>query len=243
MDKFKRVLDQKGWQLLAVIARTSLADDFYLAGGTGLALQLGHRKSYDLDFFRKDLAEEIPLSRIEAIIHREFCLGEAHLVQREIDQMTWNILDTKITFLAYPFSLLEPCVVVEGMDEGKGGVALATAREIALMKAYAIGRRATFRDYVDMYFILRSGVTSLEYILKHAPQKFVLRGEQLFSPRLFLEQLVYTKDIPDREQALQMILRDTVSTKELELFLQKEVQRIVKSLGSFKKGSDRGERN
>ncbi len=243
MDKFKNVLDQKGWQVLAAIGKTSLSGDFYLAGGTGLALQLGHRKSYDLDFFRKDLVEEIPLSRIEEIIHREFRLGEARLVQREIDQMTWNILGTKITFLAYPFSLLEPCATVVGMDEGKRGVSLATAREIALMKAYAIGRRATFRDYVDMYFILRLGVTSLEYILKHAPNKFVFRGEKLFSPRLFLEQLVYTKDIPDREQALQMILGKTVSAENLELFLQKEVQRIVKSLGSLKKVSDRGERN
>ncbi len=243
MDKYIDVLDKKGWQVLAALGKTSLSDDFYLAGGTGLALQLGHRQSYDLDFFRKDLVEEIPLSRIEAIIHREFRLGEARLVQREIDQVTWNILGNKVTFLAYPFPLLEPCVVVEGVFAEKGSVALATAREIALMKAYAIGRRATFRDYVDMYFLLKAGVTSLEYILEHALQKFVLRGENLFSPRLFLEQLVYTKDIPDREQALQMILGKTVSAENLELFLQKEVQRIVKSLGSLKKGSDRGERN
>lgn len=52
------------------------------------------------------------------------------------------------------------------------------------MKAYTIGRRALFRDYVDMYFVLKAGVVSLEYILAQAPSKFMLGKECLFSGRM-----------------------------------------------------------
>ncbi|MEW6540757.1 MAG: hypothetical protein AB1402_03950 [Bacillota bacterium] len=111
-----------------------------------------------------------------------------------------------------------------------GAIALATAREIALMKAYTIGRRAAFRDYVDMYFVLKSGAATLEHILQHAPGKFTLHGEALFSARLFLEQLVYTKDVPDREQALNLVLNEVLSVEDVEAFLRDEARRIVRSV-------------
>ncbi|WP_427854581.1 nucleotidyl transferase AbiEii/AbiGii toxin family protein [Desulfotomaculum copahuensis] len=48
------VLDRNGWQVCRKIGESFLAKDFYLAGGTGLALQLKHRRSFDLDFFRTE---------------------------------------------------------------------------------------------------------------------------------------------------------------------------------------------
>lgn len=137
--------------------------------------------------------------------------------------------------MAYPFPLVEPCI-----DGGRvlapevKGIALATVREIALMKAYTIGRRAMFRDYVDVYFILRSGAVTLEYILDRAPAKFTLQGEVLFSPKLFLEQMVYTADTPDR--ALNLVLDGTLSPQDVEAFLQNEVRRIVLSVGAKARG-------
>lgn len=222
MELFRKVLDDNGWRTLTTLAESPLAGEFYLAGGTGLALQLGHRKSFDLDFFTKTPAEEISASRIEQAIRRTLPGKQLRLIQRTVDQATWDILGTRVTFLAYPFPLVEPCI--------DGEIAIATAREIALMKAYTIGRRAAFRDYVDMYYALKSRAVTLEYILEHAPEKFTLQGESLFSPRLFLEQLVYTKDAPDSEQALNLVLGENVTVQDVEAFLQSEVRPIVRTV-------------
>lgn len=230
MKEFREVLDNNGWRALAGFAGSPLAEKFYLAGGTGLALQLGHRKSFDLDFFTKTPVEEISSSRVEVAL-RKILRHEPRLIQRAVDQASWDMFGTRVTFLAYPFPLIEPCI-----DGGRvlspelKGVALATAREIALMKAYTIGRRAAYRDYVDLYFVLKSKAATLEYILDKAPEKFTLRGEVLFSTRLFLEQMVYTGDTPDREHALNLILGETLAAQDVEAFLQSEVRRIVRSV-------------
>lgn len=111
------------------------------------------------------------------------------------------------------------------------GIDVASVREIALMKAYTIGRRALFRDYVDLYFALRSGEVSLAYILANAPRKFTLEGECLFAQRLFLEQLAYTGDTPDREQVLNLIPEgEKISAEEIEDFLRREAGRVARAL-------------
>lgn len=238
MNILREVLDENGQHVLATLAGTSLANDFYLAGGTGLALLLGHRKSFDLDFFTHKPSESISHAMIESVIRKNFRLEQLLLVQREVDQITWDILGTKVSFIAYPFSLLEHCVDGNIIAPQMHGIKLATAREIALMKAYTIGRRAAFRDYVDIYFLLKQGTVSLDYILRHAPEKFTLRGEVLFSRKLFLEQLVYTKDAPDRKQAVKLILRDTISVEDVEFFLQEQMRRALRSLRTPGQGSE-----
>lgn len=77
--------------------------------------------------------------------------------------------------------------------------ACASIADIAAMKAYAIGRRATARDYVDLHHLLVvNGQCSIDSIITDALAKFVDdSGEALFSPRLFLQQLAYTEDVDD----------------------------------------------
>ncbi len=231
MELYREILGEQGWQTLAALAKLPLAQEFYLAGGTALALQLGHRKSFDLDFFTKTPGEKISASRIERFLSKVESREEPRLIQRAVDQATWDILGTRVTFLAYPFPLMEPCIDGETtIAPEMRGIALATASEIALMKAYTIGRRAAFRDYVDMYYVLKSQAVTLDYILEHAPIKFTLQGESVFSPKLFLEQMVYTVDAPDRVQALNLVLGETLTAQDVEAFLQDEVRSVVRSV-------------
>ncbi|TDA67550.1 MAG: hypothetical protein D9V47_10370 [Clostridia bacterium] len=224
----KEILDAKGWRLCRTIGASPLAPDFYLAGGTGLALQLRHRRSLDLDFFAGRPAERIATAAIIRTIQRLF--GPAVTIElSQADQVTWNIGGTMVTFMAYPFPLLEPLVPGERISRNLAGLSLASPGEIALMKAYSLGRRATFRDYVDLYFLLQRQIVTLQYILEAAPRKFVIGGERVFSPRLFLEQLTYTRDLDDRNAALELVLGKSVTASTVEEFLRTQVRGFLES--------------
>lgn len=92
-----------------------------------------------------------------------------------------------MTFLSYPFPLVEQLVSV-------GGLRMLSIKEIGATKAYTIGRRGTFKDYVDLYFIIAENHASLEEIIAMAERKF---GPD-FNSRLFTEQLLFMDDVHDR---------------------------------------------
>lgn len=207
--------------------RGALGHGFYLAGGTGLALQLGHRRSHDLDLFQRGPAERIPLQAIGRELERLFGREGLQPVQRQVDQATWTVAGVQVTFLAYPFPLLYDLVPGATIDPRLHGLSLASPGEIALMKAYALGRRATFRDYVDLYYLLKRGLTSLDEILDAAARKFVLADSPLFPARLFLEQLVYLGDVEDADTALRLV-RERVARQDVESFLREQVAAYVR---------------
>ena len=180
---------------------------YYLAGGTALALQLGHRISVDFDFFQ---SKKIPRSLWRGV-EREFVGFPQKLLVNNSDELTLIVGQTKLTFLAYNFPRLFPLVKWRGLS-------LASVREIAAMKAYTIGRRGLFKDYIDLYYIIKSGLF-LGHILNDANKKY---GES-FDVRLFLEQLVYTKDIADT--AIRFTGR-SVALETLMRFFEKEVKKI-----------------
>ncbi len=222
-----KILDEKSQNICSRLARTGLTEDFYLAGGTGLALQLRHRRSLDLDFFQKGKKEEILFRKISSKIKQSFGEKDAKLELKQTDQAAWEIQGVKVTFLAYPFPLVDPLVDGSFLSPGLKGIFLAAPREIALMKAYTIGRRATFRDYVDLYFLLKKGLVTLEEIIRLAAEKFTIGGERVFSARLFLEQLVYTKDIEDKEIAVNLVLGEKITPETVENFLGEQVRRFL----------------
>ena len=125
---FEHAVDPR---LLLLIQRLSRVVDvcsrFYLAGGTGLALQFGHRRSDDLDFFS---ATPFDVERIaRAVIE----LGGRILAQEE--GTIHGIIDgVKVSFLFYPYPVLYPFQSVEGFD-------MASVGDIACMKAIAISQR------------------------------------------------------------------------------------------------------
>jgi len=181
---------------------------FYLAGGTALALHIGHRMSDDFDLFtEKDIPDEL-LEKVEKIF-KELIID---IIINHSEQLSLVIDQTKVDFVKYPFSLVSGLIEYEG-------VKIIKISEIAAMKAYTIGRRATYKDYIDLYFILFEKHSSLPEIIKISKEKF----KEHFDPRLFLEQLVYLEDI--QEEPIQF-LKKKVGKKELEDFFQKEIKRI-----------------
>ncbi len=123
---------------LRTLRDAHIVDRFYLAGGTGLALQFGHRLSLDLDFFAPVQFDE------ETLLQRVHTLEEFSLVAKAPYSLHTTIGETKVTFLGYAYPVLFP--EVRFLE-----VAVADLRDIACMKVSAIASRGTKRDFIDLY--------------------------------------------------------------------------------------------
>lgn len=150
-----------------------------LVGGTALTLQLSHRRSYDFDIFLpKPLPKSLPVK-----VRNVF--GHISIIRDTFEEFTFTTSSgLKITFFEYPFKNLYPFI-------DTGSIKIADWQDIALDKAHTIGRRAEYRDYVDLFFILSEKKISLDFLIQNAGRKF---GD-LFAEKLFLQQLVYFDDI------------------------------------------------
>jgi hypothetical protein len=181
-----------------------LRDDFYLAGGTALALQIGHRISVDLDFFSSSPIKKTLLAKVEDK------LGSISVLVNTKNELTLLASGVKISFIHYPFILKEKTV-------DTNIVTLASVLDIASMKAYAMGRRRSFKDYVDLYYIIYKNITDLETIISDAKEKY----QEAFNDRLFCEQLVSPEDLDDEDI---MWLSKGESRSNMQLFFQEKLK-------------------
>src|SRR3989338_4174347 len=157
---------------------------FYLVGGTALALQIGHRLSVDFDFFS---SQELPANLL-AQVKQIFPRSSISVTYSVPEQLNVLIDDIKTTFFRFEFPVLDPLISYQD-------VPVASIREIAAMKAFAVGRRLSYKDYVDWYFLLKEKYVDLENVIAFCQKKF---GND-FNDRLFLGQLVSFEDIPTQK--------------------------------------------
>lgn len=184
-------------------------ETFYLVGGTALALHIGHRISVDFYFFSK---EELPANLLQRV-KRVFSRSSTVVTYRAPEQLNVLIDGIKTTFFHYPYSLIDPFCMYQG-------VSIASIREIAAMKAFSIGKRLSYKDYVDWYFMLKERHVELNDVITTAEKKF---GND-FNDRLFLGQLASLEDI--HEQSIDF-LHDPVSYETVRTFLIEEVKRVA----------------
>jgi hypothetical protein len=181
---------------------------FYLAGGTALALQIGHRISVDFDLFT-ETAEDIDRKLLAAAL-RIFADADIEPLVNNSDELTLLINGVKITFLRYPFPPRERLLAYRKIP-------LLPIREIAVTKAYTIGRRGSFKDYVDLYYVIAEGHTTLSDIVYNAEEKYGIE----FNSRLFLEQLLYVADLDD---AAIQFLKPLVTPREIVSFFEDRIR-------------------
>ena len=174
--------------------------EFYLVGGTAIALHIGHRRSIDFDLFK--LGPLKPKSIIQTISDFDF----PYIVTRRVtEQLNVNIHNVKFTFFQYPFK-------VRANENLEDILRLPTLIDLAAMKAYALGRRSKWKDYVDIYFILKDHFT-----VKQISDRTTELFGQLFSEKLFRAQLSYFGDI-DYTEAIEYLVHP-VPEEEIKSFL------------------------
>jgi hypothetical protein len=176
---------------------------FYLAGGTAIALQVGHRHSVDFD-----------LASPEAIrpfdIERRILSGGFHIdavLAATGDEFSVVVEKTKVTFFFFPFN------VQTDVFWPKARIHLPPVGDLGAMKAYALGRRSQWRDYVDLFFLLKFKL-ALSIVIQRAKALFSAN----FNEKLFREQLCYFSDIDDTEPI--RFLDYTPTSQEIKAFLE-----------------------
>lgn len=182
--------------------------EFYLAGGTALALQIGHRISIDFDLFsEKEISPQF-LNKVRRIF-KEF---KTEIVINHSEQLSIKANGIKIDFVKYNFRPIADLINFRD-------VKLLSTPEIAAAKAHTIGRRITLKDYIDLYFILKEKFISLPKLITICKKKY----KDEFNERLFLEQLISLEEV---EEVPIEFLKKPINKKEMTVFFQKEIKRL-----------------
>jgi len=201
-----KVLPPKAWTLVRALVHEGLTGGWTLVGGTGLALQLGHRLSEDLDFFRaasfqpEDLATALTSA------------GRVHVQDRSAGTLHASVGGLRVSFLSAQAPLLFPGTAYRGM-------VLADPRDIAVMKVIAIGGRGSRKDFIDLFFYLRSG-GSLEAVFEMARRRFV---DIDFNEYHLLRSLTFFADA-ETEPIPRMLRR--VAWRDVKQVIISEVRRL-----------------
>ncbi|MFA5831241.1 MAG: nucleotidyl transferase AbiEii/AbiGii toxin family protein [Candidatus Paceibacterota bacterium] len=201
------ILDEQRRNILPLFR--SFKNDFYLAGGTALALQIGHRDSIDFDFF-----SETPINTQKLFEKVREVFKEHAIVKTQEEANTLSVVIDeyiKISFFSYSYLLLDETINEENFR-------LASVKDIACMKLSAITGRASNKDYIDLYYILQT--IPLSHLLILAQQKF-----DSLDQNLLLKSIIYFEDI-----TVDPILfkeGKEVSFEKVKDFLEKEVNKIT----------------
>lgn len=152
--------------------------EFTLVGGTAIALQIGHRKSIDFDLFKFNGINKQKLKQkflAQKVTYK--------LLFENVEGLHLMVDDVKWTFFHYPFPIYAS---TNSFPYYKTPDLLT----LAAMKAYALGRRAKWKDYVDLHQLIKNYFT----IPQIAEKATALFGPA-FSEKMFRVQLTYFKDI------------------------------------------------
>ena len=180
--------------------------EFTLYRGTALALHLGHRRSFDFDFFD---ARNIDIASLEGGIP---FLSGATVVQREKNTLT-AIVDrgapVKVSFFGVP-KLPRLAAPVTAKDNG---LKIASLLDLAGTKASVLQLRAEAKDYIDMDALIQIGGVGLPFALAAAEK---LYGPS-FNPEITLKALSYFDDGNLRELPTDMKFRLANAVRRVDL--------------------------
>jgi len=197
---FKNILSVEQEKLLPLVK--SFSSNYYLVGGTAIAFHLGHRRSIDFDLFTDKTFDPM---HVRAKILTSYKIDQTF--SQGIGELTVLIVKVKVTFFHYPF-------IIERSDDFEGIINLPDLLTLGAMKAFALGRRAKWKDYVDLYFIFQ----------KHSFQELINKTKSIFksefNEKLFRTQLGYFKDI-DYSEEIEYLPGFEKKDEDIKQFLEK----------------------
>ena len=201
-----KVLSGDAWRMVRQLAGQGLLEGWVLAGGTGLALQFGHRYSEDLDLFRPEPFEA------QFLLDELAGIGSVAVQARGSDTLHAVVDGVRVSFLKAQADFLHSGTTYRGMT-------VADPSDIAVMKVVAIGGRGSRKDFVDLYFLLRSGI-SLDSVFEMLRRRF--RGVD-YNEYHLRKSLAYFSDA--ESEPMPNMIR-SVSWEEIKASILEEVRRI-----------------
>lgn len=193
---------------LAILGKSHLMDNAYLAGGTAAALQLGHRISVDLDFFTPEEFDAKELTRsLEKI-------GKFKLDRQSWGTILGDFEKVKFSIFVYKYPVLFPFKSLFELH-------IIDLRDIAAMKIDAISTRGIRRDFVDLYFICQKGI-SLDRILTFYDRKYGTLASNIVHIQ---KSLVYFIDAD--ATAMPKMIKEA-EWVEIKRYFEKEVRKLAR---------------
>ncbi len=190
---------------LAILGKSHLMDNAYLAGGTACALQIGHRISVDLDFFtpREFNAEELIRSLKK--------IGKFELDRQSWGTILGNFEEVKFSIFVYNYPVLFPFKSLFSIN-------ILDLRDIAAMKIDAVGSRGIKRDFMDIYFMCQKGI-SLNEMLSLYDRKYGTLASNLVHIQ---KSLVY---FLDAEATTMPKMSKEIAWEQVKGYFEDEVRR------------------
>jgi len=201
----REVVDAGVERTLTELQRVPILSRFYLAGGTGLALHLGHRRSVDLDFFLGESFNE------ETVLQSVQQLDGFVLVSKAPGTIYATVHNTKVSFIAYVYPVLFPLKQFLGAN-------VADPRDIGCMKISAIASRGTKRDFIDLYIVTQEH--GLEQLLGWFAKKYTQTN---YSSVHVLKSLTYFEEA-ERDPLPDMLV--PLSWEEVKQLFRREAARL-----------------
>ncbi len=187
-------------------------DGWYLAGGTALALQTGHRKSVDLDFFTTEKG-----FNVKTLLENFLDSKDWKVTTEENNTLYGELLGAKVSFIAYPFFIPKQEYIKYG------SINILQIRDIAVMKIVAISQRGKKRDFFDLYWCAHH-IEPLIEIIKRLPEQYPSVAHDYHH---ILKAIVYFEDAesdPDPE------VNFDADWNKVKSFFEKEIPSILNKL-------------
>ena len=209
---FEKILSKGAKESLAILGKSKILGSAYLAGGTALALQIGHRFSFDFDFFtREEFDEKILVQRIKKEI------PEFQLEKLEWKTILGYIKETRFSLFFYDYPVISPPRKFLKIN-------IASIKDIAAMKIAAISARGRKRDFIDLYFILKTKNLTLKETLNLYDRKFkVLKQNKIH----ILKSLSFFEDAKE-DKSPKMIKE--MKWQKIKNFFEKETKKLSAAL-------------
>ncbi len=205
---FDKILSSKAKALISVIGNE--IDHFYLAGGTGLSLQLGHRISADLDFFSKTEFN------VDSLINR---IQPDKVYFSEKDTLHCELDGIKITFLYYKQPLIYQCIKWNKIN-------IADWKDIAAEKLKTISQRGSKKDFYDIYAILKLKIT-IEELCQIFKKRFSSSDINYYH---IIRSIVFFEDAENEPMPTLLIKDDNWHWENVKRFFESNIEDFEKDL-------------
>lgn len=193
------ILSKEQKRLLPVIAL--FKKEYYLVGETAIALHLGHRQSVDFDLFKKNKLRKNDIFTKLRSVSREIING-----YEDSDQLNLMVDGVKFTFFQFPYE-------IPIHSELEGIIKMPNLLTLSAMKAFALVRRAKWKHYVDLYFILK-----FHFSIKEISNEAKVLFKDQFSEKMFKMQLGYFDGI-NYDEEVNFLFDNPSNEQEVKNFL------------------------
>ena len=210
MKWHEEVLDAAGFAAVARLTPTT--GSFYLAGGTALALRLGHRVSLDLDLF--SATNKLGADERRILLDALKASGPLRIKGAKDGMLHLDLGGTPVSLFHYYYPML-------GRFQSWRGLNVASLEDIAAMKLSAVLGRGSKKDFIDLYQLCRR--PGLDRVMKAAARKFPLYAD---FPLQAARALLYFEDA-EKEPMPRML--DTTTWEDIKSYFEAAIPKYVKA--------------